>query len=325
MTQGIYALRFKGTDKVYIGQSEDIETRFIDHKSNMRRGTSSIKLNNAYKQYGEATLDILTECSKENLDTFETETIDIFDSVSNGFNTQSASSTGSRPDLRGELGPMSTCSNHSVREAFHLLVDNASIRMEEIAELVGISRNIVKDISAGNSHKWLMEEFPDKYASLQKMRGARNNGELSATSTYTNDQILGLFNMCVEHPEMPLTGISKLLGIPYDTVKAVVSGRNHKWLAAEYPEKYALLMIHKGQRGSNCRSAKNRGIEYPKIVSPEGVEYTVENAAAFARSHGLNSGHLGAVLRGREKHHKQWRLVSQAVGVETVPGGVSNV
>ena len=51
MTTGIYQLVFKGTDKVYIGQSIDIEHRYKGHISCLQLGKGVSKLQNAYNIY----------------------------------------------------------------------------------------------------------------------------------------------------------------------------------------------------------------------------------------------------------------------------------
>ena len=38
MTCGIYQIRNKRNDKVYIGQSNNIESRFVGHKSDLKTG-----------------------------------------------------------------------------------------------------------------------------------------------------------------------------------------------------------------------------------------------------------------------------------------------
>ena len=45
------------------------------------------------------------------------------------------------------------------------------------------------------------------------------------------------------------------------------------------------------------------------LVSPMGIEVEVYNLNKFARTHGLNSGNLHAVIQGKRNHHKHWRRV----------------
>jgi len=101
MTIGIYKLNFKGTDKVYIGQSKNIESRFNSHISALRAGYSTKKLLEAYNSFGTPTIEILCECRIEELNDFENETIEIYNAVDNGFNA--SYTAGNYPPNPGQL------------------------------------------------------------------------------------------------------------------------------------------------------------------------------------------------------------------------------
>jgi hypothetical protein len=51
--------------------------------------------------------------------------------------------------------------------------------------------------------------------------------------------------------------------------------------------------------------------KYPPVESPYGKVYTVTNACAFAREHGLDDGALNKVLRSKAYSHKGWRLYKE--------------
>lgn len=302
---GIYKLEFVGTDKCYIGQSRDILKRYSSHKLDMSKQESSKKLNEAYTLYGVPKLVILTECRESDLNIYELETIEIFDSINNGFNTMD--SNNERPSLSGEYAPMAVCTNEQVIEAFTYLVDNPELSREYISKVVDISINIVRDIASGVSHKWLQKQFPDKYNKLINSIGKRNNGELNAYSKYSNKQIEEAFLQII-NTDNSLKKISSDLEMDYNTIKSISSGSNHKWLKEKYPIEYSNMEKLKGTRGGKYTNAAAKNIVYPNIVSPEGIEYSVTNIREFARDNGLNQGHLGAVLRGKEKQHKGWKL-----------------
>lgn len=87
MTIGIYRLIFPNTDKCYIGQSVNIERRYMQHLRSFELSSASAKLQNAYNMYGKPKLDILLDSIEvSELDTCENEAIEIFDSFHNGFN-----------------------------------------------------------------------------------------------------------------------------------------------------------------------------------------------------------------------------------------------
>lgn len=177
MTCGIYILRFKGTDKVYIGQSVSITDRFYAHTYGMRSGTSSKKLNEAAKQYGLPTMEILLECPKEELNANENEAIEIFNSIANGFNECSKAEDMPFPDNRGELSGNALYSNAKIEEVFHYLVDSPILTQSEISSITGVSVSAINSVACGARHKWLQEVYPDKYTKLLELKGTRKTAK----------------------------------------------------------------------------------------------------------------------------------------------------
>jgi group I intron endonuclease len=178
MTSGIYKLNFNGTDKVYIGQSVLLERRLYQHVYGMRKGTSSYKLNQAYKNYGPPTLEILEHCLVENLNTQEKHYISKFNSVAEGFNTINDFTF--RVDLQGDKHVRSLYSNEKIIEALNCLVDSPHISIQEASETLHISSKVISHIMAGTSHTWLNKEFPEKYVTLMSLKGTRNSFAKSA-------------------------------------------------------------------------------------------------------------------------------------------------
>lgn len=231
MSCGIYLLKFIGTSKVYIGQSLDIEGRYLIHRSKLKSGTHTAKLLEAYRMFGLPTLEILIECDAEDLDLVENEAIEIYDSVINGFNS---------------------C----------------------------------------------------------KTAGGGNNsfGEDVGNSKFTNLQTEKVFVLLATNQELSCKEISKLTNVSEHTVKAISGLKVHKWLHIKYPELYKALIDRPTSRFGKGKTLKEKSIEYPPLLSPEGVYYIVENTSKFAKDHNLNNGHLVQVLKGKEKQHKGWKL-----------------
>ncbi len=232
----IYKLNFKGTDKVYIGQSSDFVTRIHSHLTLLKNGKSPKKLQEAFNIYGVPIPEILIECSIEELDDLEEQAIEVYDSVNNGFNTMY--SFGHRSTLKGELAGNAKYSNQQVIEAFSLLV-YSDYSHKEITNITGISRGALSDISRGATHVWLKDDFPEDYVKLISKKGVRRSDS-----------------------------INRVLG------------------------------------------AEARGIVYPTIISPEGIEYNVKALRQFCREHNLNHGPVGTILRQGWGQHKGWKVKS---------------
>lgn len=167
MTIGIYKLEFSGTDKVYIGQSIDINSRFIQHKSAMRLGTAAPKLQEAYNTYGYPTITILLEGESKELNSMEDEAITVFDSVLNGFNSLKESGP---PMLYGENAGQAKESNEVYLWILELLVSTPSLSKREIENITGVSIYTIRHIAALESHCWLKEVSPENYEKLIRIK-----------------------------------------------------------------------------------------------------------------------------------------------------------
>jgi hypothetical protein len=170
MTIGIYKLSFLNTDKVYIGQAVDIEARFTRHIRYMRQGISSIKLNEAYKLYGNPTCIILIECSQIELDSYEKEAIDIYNAVDYGFN--SYSEAGGKSSSCGTNHYNSKYTKAQLLDTFFLLLDPRNLPID-ISKLTDIPVGSINSMARGASHTWISSEYPEEYSKLMSLVGRR--------------------------------------------------------------------------------------------------------------------------------------------------------
>lgn len=178
MTIGIYKLTFKDTDKVYIGQSVNIEKRFIEHISRANTGTASKKLQDAFQVFGVPTLNIIEECTEDILDELEDINIQIYNSVDGGFNTCYTSLN--KPDNTCENNGMSTYSKEQILEVFNILVEQPGVSFIKISGITKVASGTVAQIACGGRHQWLSKEYPEKYAQLISTKHKRKSVSSSA-------------------------------------------------------------------------------------------------------------------------------------------------
>lgn len=164
MTIGIYLLKFSSTDKVYIGQSSNIEHRFLTHLSKLRNNKASKILQEAYNQYGPPILEILLECSTADLDSNEIEAIEIFSSNILGFNSTKG---GAYHSLVGEKHPTAKCTDSQYLSIIQYLL-NPALSLKEIAEITGVSYNIISHISRLESHGYIADKYPEEFKKLKE-------------------------------------------------------------------------------------------------------------------------------------------------------------
>ena len=83
---GIYKITNNINGKIYVGQSNNIQRRFLEHKN--RGTTSRIPVDIAIQKYGKEnfSFEVIEECTIEQLNQKETYWISYFNSVENGYN-----------------------------------------------------------------------------------------------------------------------------------------------------------------------------------------------------------------------------------------------
>jgi group I intron endonuclease len=170
MTCGIYLLRFTGTTNVYIGQSQNIEYRFKKHIQKMRKGNTTLKLQQAYNNYGEPAVEILLECKIEELNTFEEEAIQIYDALKCGFNTATEADIYQKGDKNGA----SKYSNADISNVLDMLL-NASLSYQNIEDITKVKLNTVRHIANEEAHVWLKDTYPDKYKKMLEVKAIRRS------------------------------------------------------------------------------------------------------------------------------------------------------
>lgn len=134
-----------------------------------------------------------------------------------------------------------------------------------------------------------------------------NSGELNGLSKCSNEIIEQIFFELIKENNGSLHSIANKLNVSYSIVSSISSCRNHKWLLKKYPDQYSILLSKVGTRNRG-KSAIDRGIIYPIIISPEGTEYTINNIRQFAIANKLDRGCLHKVLTGKITSTKGWKL-----------------
>lgn len=176
MKTGIYKLVFKNTDKVYVGQSTNIDARFRQHLSALRTGTkANCKLHEAYKLHGYPSLVVLEELpnNKDILLDRERFFVNYYNSIENGYNMAIPNFN---PILKGEDNGNAAYTNKQYIEIAKILIKYNNLPLSEISELTGISYHILKHMSALESHAWIKNEYPDLWNKLFEIKNGGRRG-----------------------------------------------------------------------------------------------------------------------------------------------------
>jgi len=135
-----------------------------------------------------------------------------------------------------------------------------------------------------------------------------NTGDKHQNSKYTNEAILKVFYLLIGKEYHTFEDISNITGVSYAVIADISKGDNHRWLQNIDSDGYKRLLSQKANR----RSISNLTGITPKIISPEGVTYSVPNIRAFAKEHGLQQTHLVQLFKGKCKSHKGWKSMIES-------------
>lgn len=180
MSCGIYKITFDGIDGCYIGQSTHLEKRLRDHRSALRDNRHyNSKLQMAYsciENDAECRMEVLEECVSTELDSREEYYIKLFDSVHSGFNFLSTPTS----TARGTKASRSKYTREEIIQIVDLLVDSRNSNID-ISNRLNVPVSIVRTIAYGKRHRWVQEEFPEKWAII------KNNIESNSRFYSSND------------------------------------------------------------------------------------------------------------------------------------------
>jgi hypothetical protein len=246
MTCGIYKLKFNGTHKVYIGQSNNIEGRLRSHKNFMKSSKCSKKLKEAYLQYGMPSIEVIIECEEHELDLCENEAIIIWNSVVEGFNTLQKAEDAPKYLAKGEEHVSSIYSNKQIEEAFLLMV-RSKLTLKQVSETTGIEYHTLRSIRSQHNHKWLKEKYPTEYVDMINSKGSRNisNGIGYGNSKYSREDLASALFLLAEG-KLSRKQIAAEINISYKAVSNIVSNA-YPWLGDAYPEEYKKVVDRKNK------------------------------------------------------------------------------
>lgn len=271
---GIYKLTFPELpDWPYVGQSLDINHRYYLHLNSLKRGDSNYKLQDAYDQGGDPELEVLEECSRDQLNDREQFWVSKLDSINNGLNlTTGGDSSGS-----GYTHARSKFTREQLLEAWKML-QNSSFSYKEISQATGVSSAQVAAIAKGRTHTWLQEEFLLEWENIQKINRRLHCTFEDATVTLVSP----------DGQEYDINGeggteFAKRIGessVFATAINSVMKGTSRQ---------------HKGW------TLKGQELKKYLLLSPIGTEHVVTESKTgdFCKTYGMSRPNLAQVFKGK--------------------------
>ena len=189
---GIYKFQNKINNKVYIGQSINLEGRYKSHYNNhinKNLQDYNTKFYRALRKYGfeNFTYEILESSdyfSKEELNEKEIKWISFYDSYENGYNSNMG---GFKVTENGENHPMAKLTNEQVLEIKHLL-KTTTISQYDIANKYNVTQSLISEINSGT--RWAGINKNESYP-LRK-HGISRAGSKNHKSVLTDEQVMDM-------------------------------------------------------------------------------------------------------------------------------------
>lgn len=289
MTCGIYSLNFKGTDKIYIGLSINIEGGYRKHTCALRKNQAPQKLQEAYNLYGMPTYEVLIEDVETNLENLEKEAIEVFDAIDNGFNSRDGGAVGASLTIRGEKNGRAKYTDEIYINIFFDILNTKDTYID-IAKKYGVSTQIVDHIALGISHSaWLSRLFPEEYSRLPQAVLNRRKIELEIINIKTKE----------ERTIYSLLDFSKESGIPKATLSGLKTGalKNARDWVLKVPVQY------------NPKIKK-----YYKLRNTNSGEFvSFNNVLGFCREYGIQNRKTISVFLKKEEigtKYYEWELIA---------------
>ena len=213
MKKYIYKITNKINGKSYIGQTNNYNRRFMEHRG-MYDTTGSKVLYQAFKKYGINNFDFEILGEYENYNEMEVKFTEEFDTINNGYNVANG---GEQPPLKvGVDNPLSTHTLEDVLEVKRLLRET-DLQIEEIGKITGYSESGIDRINHGKIWKVEGEKYP--------IRGRKKLSDEQITEI-----IDLLLNTKLSHRE-----IGDKYGFARTTISALNKGKNWRREGYTYP------------------------------------------------------------------------------------------
>lgn len=184
-------------------------------------------------------------------------------------------------------------------------------KLQNTYNLLKVFEHTIEYIPKVGEHLYKLEEYYiNKYNSITKgyniaSAGISGSGVNHPSNVYSKEQILEVMYLCLD-PTNVYKDICLSTGVSVSTIRHIADRSVHYWLEDMFPEECAKLVHIRDNRLRSSSLRSKKIYKYSKLISPEGVIYSITNISAFGREHGLDSNKLGEIMRGTRNMHKGW-------------------
>ena len=221
---GIYKIENLNNGKIYIGQSNDIERRFYEHKTKGK--TSRIPLDVEIQKEGVSSFSytVVEECSTEELNQKETYWINFYQSNIKGYNKNE----GGFSNLIGGQNPKAKLTEEDVIKIRQAYAEHKKQKdvYEEYKDIISFS--YFQNLWQGRSWSHIMPEvFTEE--NKQYYIYENSNGGNGASAKFTDEEVINIRKRYVNESAKTIYEDYKNR-VSYQTFQAMLWGRSYKTL-----------------------------------------------------------------------------------------------
>ena len=221
---GIYKIENLNNGKIYIGQSNDIERRFYEHKTKGK--TSRIPLDVEIQKEGVSSFSytVVEECSTEELNQKETYWINFYQSNIKGYNKNE----GGFSNLIGGQNPKAKLTEEDVIKIRQAYAEHKKQKdvYEEYKDIISFS--YFQNLWQGRSWSHIMPEvFTEE--NKQYYIYQNSNGGNGASAKFTDEEVINIRKRYVNESAKTIYEDYKNR-VSYQTFQAMLWGRSYKTL-----------------------------------------------------------------------------------------------
>ena len=219
---GIYKIHNKNNNKSYIGKSTNILSRWSQHIDAARLGKEDYEFYKDLKELSNFTFEILILCKEEELQKYEQEFIDKFNSYENGYNQVQAIDK-----RKEEIKNLSL----NILKAIDLL-EHSKMFFQEIADETGLSVNTIYNINNCKSYK-NYHNYKKNIREESNNTCRRDKGELNPMSKLTEEQVLEIIQLLKEG-ELTNKQIAQKFNVSSGCINNINTRHRWKHLSTEF-------------------------------------------------------------------------------------------
>ena len=221
---GIYKIENLNNGKIYIGQSNDIERRFYEHKTKGKSSRIPLDVEIQKEGISSFSYEVIEECSIEELNQKETYWINFYQSNIKGYNKNE----GGLSNLIGGQNPKAKLTEEDVIKIRQAYAEHKKQKdvYEEYKDIISFS--YFQNLWQGRSWNHIMPEvFTEE--NKQYYIYQNSNGGNSASAKFTDEEVINIRKRYVNENAKTIYEDYKNR-VSYQTFQAMLWGRSYKTL-----------------------------------------------------------------------------------------------